>query len=461
MSALTARGVLLPWRARLVLVATVLLLTWLGLALLSTRATVDLVLILLPLLLLTFLIGALAGAVLGMVCALAFVLLVNWYVVPPLHTLAIASLESQVALLVFVLAAILAALMTDLIVNARAQAEIRLMQRTLIADVVEGTTAQVALERFAEAFDLDAVSLGRSSSDGGFAAELTVGTRQAQGAPTIDVSVMDSYRVIGYGPERMGVDRGFIESMASAVVRAYEGENLAQAQQDSARLVDLDRSRSALLASVGHDLRTPLAAIRLSTETLQQDSAQLSADDAQELLSTIAESGQRLDGLITNLLDLSRIESGAVISRPVDVDVDQAIVEAIAEVNDASVQFEQTELGARAFCDPALLDRVLVNLLANAVTHRRSASPIECSYGASGDRVVLVIADHGIGIPQELRSDAMKPFQQIGTRADGGSGTGLAIADAFCLAMNGELSLVDTPGGGLTATVRLPRSASS
>ncbi len=465
MSALTAGAGLLTWRVRLAFVTIVLLVAWASLAALGTRTSVDLVLVLLPLLLLTFLVGAVAGALLGVVTALAFVLLVNWYLVPPVHTLAIESTQSQVALLVFVLAAVLAALMTDRIVSARTQAELQLTQRTLIADVVEGSTAAQALERFAAAFALSAAALYRRSNDdagsgGSYVEVLAYGSPDAreQTGKSIDVLVMDDYRLCGFGPERMGIDRGFAESMASAVVRAFEGEHLALAQEDSARLLELDRSRSALLASVGHDLRTPLSTIRLSTETLQQDVDALSAQDVQELLSVIADSGQQLEGLITNLLDLSRIESGAVISSPVELDLDSAVAEAIAEVDDPALQFRPAETAVYAYCDPALLSRVLVNLMANAVMHRGNQTPIEVSTRMREQDALVLVADHGVGIPEQLWTRAIKPFQQVGTRADGGAGAGLAIADAFCTSMGGELVLSATESGGLTVTVRLPAS---
>lgn len=451
----------LSLRWRLALAVGAVLLAWAVLATLGRSDHVDLVLVLLPMLVLAFAIGAVCGAVAGVAASLALVLLVNWYVVPPVHTLSIAGTESQVALAVFVLAAVAASLLTERVIRARAQAAASLAERRLIAGVVEEPSAAEALQRFRSALGLDLSCLLRAdvAVDGEPLVCSPAGERARQGRPLIDVQVLDEYRLVGYGPERIAVDPAFVESLAVAVARAYESGLLQEEQARSDRLADLDRSRSALLASVGHDLRTPLSSIRLASEALlDDDDARLAPVDRHELLATIRASSRRLDELITNLLDLSRIESGAVISRPQDCAVDGLIDEAVAEVDSPLVSVECAE-GLTAHCDPALVDRVLVNLLSNAVRHQGGALPIEVRAAACPGGIAIDVVDHGVGIDPDQLTSARRPFAQVGTRADGGTGTGLSIAHEFCAAMGGSLDLRPTTGGGLTATVVLPEAS--
>lgn len=449
----------MPLRLRIPFVVTIVAATWLGLAFLGNQTAVDLVIVLLPLLLLTLIVGAFAGVIAGVISALAFVLMVNWYLVPPVHTLSIASTESRVALLVFVIASILASLLTDRVILARAQAAATLAERTLISNVVEDQSAATALNRLRLALALDSAVLTRIDSPPQSKPLIVdpASTSAPMSTPVVDVVVLDEYRLQGFGPERIATDRGFVESLASAVARAYESEMLQQEKATSARLLDLDKSRSALLASVGHDLRTPLSTIRISSEALTTSGSSLSSGDARELLQTINDASRHLDELITNLLDMSRIESGALISQAEEVDLELLVSRAMAEVGSEVVEL-QPGLGPLSVqCDPALLDRVLVNLLSNAITHQGGDRPVSVRYSQLPSEVTISVIDHGVGIEPGLIEAAMRPFSQVGTRADGGSGAGLSIADAFCHAMGGRLELARTQGGGLTATVVLPK----
>ena len=135
-------------------------------------------------------------------------------------------------------------------------------------------------------------------------------------AVVVDVALSDGYRMVGRGPAIFAPDPDFLTSLGSAAVLAFESERLVEESHRAEELAAIDRARTALLASVGHDLRTPLAGLRVSVETLRSADSPLTEADRDELLDTIAASVDRLDELITNLLDMSRLQAGAVLAHP-------------------------------------------------------------------------------------------------------------------------------------------------
>ena len=442
---------------RLAVTAGVLFACWGVVHLTSEQADVDLVVVLLPLVIVTMILSALVGRLLGIVAALLLGLLVNWYLLPPVHTLWINGVESFVALLAFVLAGTIASILMEAVGRARAREATTREEQAIITEVVENPSALQALDRLRRALALDGARLDRVLPDGGMETLLEIGS--PQGTVVVDAPILDGYRIVGRGPERLAADRTFVETLAAVVVRAYEGEQLGEQRRRLEELRVLDEARSALLAAVGHDLRTPLSAVRVAVETLALTWPSLAPADRDELLATIDQSSMRLEELITNLLDMSRIESGAVINHPERTSVEAVVLRAIVDLPESSVAFTMAEGLKSAYCDPALLERVIANLAANAVRHQGGEGSITIEATSPGDEVVISVVDHGVGIRPEDREAALEPFRRLRPHMDGGAGVGLAVARAFTSAMDGALVLAETPGGGLTVTVRLPCQA--
>ncbi|MGN6607238.1 MAG: sensor histidine kinase [Jatrophihabitans sp.] len=230
-----------------------------------------------------------------------------------------------------------------------------------------------------------------------------------------------------------------------------ERTSLAAAAQ-ARELAEADRVRSALLAAVGHDLRTPLAGIKAAVSGLRDQSVRLSDADRHELERTIEEGTDQLADLIANLLDMSRLEAGAVVLRLEPVPV-EAVAARAAMRADVPVSITVADdLFVRA--DAGLLERVVANLVGNAA---RVSPSVLVTADRVGDGVRLAVVDRGPGVPAADRDRMFRPFQQLDDRSShAGPGLGLAIARGFTEAMGGRLEPADTPGGGLTMTVTLP-----
>jgi two-component system sensor histidine kinase KdpD len=223
-------------------------------------------------------------------------------------------------------------------------------------------------------------------------------------------------------------------------------------------LAQANQLRTALLAAVSHDLRTPLASIKTAVTSLLQDDVALPPEATVELLAAINEQTDRLDALVGNLLDMSRLQTGALsmLARPVGLD--EVVPAALASLPDRGrgVEVDVPETLPRVQADPALLERAVANVVANALTWSPPGRPVEVAARDCGDRVELRVLDHGPGIPAADRDRLFQPFQRLGDAGGGGVGLGLAVAHGFVTAMGGEISPDDTPGRGLTMRLSLP-----
>jgi len=256
------------------------------------------------------------------------------------------------------------------------------------------------------------------------------------------------------GPERLGEDRGLLSSLALTAGRLWRTQQLAEQARRAEELAHIDELRSSLLAAVGHDLRNPLATITAAASTLRQTDIQLDPEDQAELLATIEEHAGRLNAIIGNLLDASRLQAGAlsVHARPT------ALLEVLAGVlrlGENRVELAIPEDLPLIHADAGLLERVLANLVANADRHLPAGAKVRVEAEQVGTRVAVRVVDHGPGVAPERFAEIFAPFQHFGDRATTGVGLGLAIARGFTEAMGGTLTPSPTPGGGLTMTVSL------
>jgi two-component system, OmpR family, sensor histidine kinase KdpD len=220
--------------------------------------------------------------------------------------------------------------------------------------------------------------------------------------------------------------------------------------------------RTALLAAVSHDLRTPLASAKAAVTSLRSSDVSWSESDRTELLATADESLDRLTHLVDNLLDMSRLQAGALSLFPRATGLDEVVSRALdnLELRGRTVRVDIPESLPAVEADPAILERVIVNLTENALRYAPPDSPPLLAASALGDHVELRVIDRGPGIPEEDRERMFVPFQRLGdTDNTTGVGLGLALARGLTEAMDGTLVAEDTPGGGLTMAVSLPAAA--
>lgn len=250
---------------------------------------------------------------------------------------------------------------------------------------------------------------------------------------------------------------------AIAAQRADEANALRVQAGRSDALAAANEMRTALLTAVSHDLRTPLASVKAAVSSLRQGDVAWSAADRAALLATIEDGADRLAGLIANLLDMSRIQTGAVepFLRPVALD---EVVPVVARDLDrgSEVLIELQDGLPLLRTDPGLLERVLANVVANALRHSPPNRPplITATELPEGSALQILVIDHGPGIPADARERAFEPFQQLGDqRPAGGVGLGLAVARGFVGLLGGHISAYATTGGGLTVQINMPTTA--
>jgi two-component system sensor histidine kinase KdpD len=253
-------------------------------------------------------------------------------------------------------------------------------------------------------------------------------------------------------PDGWALVEGFADLAGLGVARA----RLERERARRVALEDTDRMRVALTRSVTHDLRTPLAVIRSAA------AAARATDDPVvrgELLDDIESEGARLSHLVANMLDLSRIEAGALTVHRSPVLVDELVHEAVAAVPgaDGRVNVDVSPDLAPVALDDALVRQLLVNLVSNAVTH--AGGPAEVRASVADGALELRVVDHGPGIPEPERRRVFEPYRRLGGGRVQGSGLGLAICRGYAEAHGGTVAVETTPGGGATFVVRLPVTA--
>ncbi|WP_241744377.1 sensor histidine kinase [Cellulosimicrobium arenosum] len=223
----------------------------------------------------------------------------------------------------------------------------------------------------------------------------------------------------------------------------------------AAVLAETDAARTALLAAVSHDLRTPLAAIRTAVDGLRATDVELAPQDADALVETVATSTGRLEQLIDNLLDLSRLQAGAVVPSLRAVSLDEVVPVAIEPVA-GSVELALPDDLPFVHTDPGLLERVVANVVANAV--RWSPGRVQVAVAVSPARVELRVVDRGPGLDAAAKARMFEPFQRLSDTGGSGVGLGLAVAQGFARAVGATILPEDTPEGGLTMVVSVPRA---
>lgn len=243
--------------------------------------------------------------------------------------------------------------------------------------------------------------------------------------------------------------------MVSWVVDVAERRALAAAA--AAEIEAADRLRAAILTAVGHDLRSPLAAAKAVVSGLRAEDVTLAENDRRELLEAADGALDRLAGLVDNLLDMSRLQAGALPIHPRPTAVEDVLARALdyLGVEPRSVLLDVEEGLPEVVVDAGLLERALANIVANAQRFSPAGEPPVIRVDAADGVVRLQVIDHGPGIPAADRDQVFQPFQRLGDSGTG-LGLGLALARGLVEAMGGRVVPTETPGGGLTMVVSLP-----
>jgi two-component system sensor histidine kinase KdpD len=405
---------------------------------------------------------ALTAAVLG---ALAL----NYFFTPPLYSLDVAAYQSLITLVVMLLVALLVALVVDRAARrseqaVRARTEAALLAAYAHTVLTHPEPVHSLIEQIQRNFTLTSVSLLVRQGDGW---QLVAGAG-AHPASTVEeadtaVSITEDVTLALSGRTLTAADRRVVETAATQALLALRQQRLTSDAADAQRRADATELRTALLSAVGHDLRTPLTSIKASIGSLRDPELSLSDQDTEDLLATIEESTDRLTTLVGNLLDSSRLATGAVrpLLRPVGYyEVVARAMRTLDERRLVTVDVDERLPMVRA--DVGLLERVVANVIDNALRHARPDGPpgepfVAVRAGAHAGHVELRVVDHGPGLPKDTADQAFAPFQRFTDRTGTGIGLGLSVAKGFIEAMSGTIGAEDTPGGGLTIVLRLPQ----
>jgi two-component system sensor histidine kinase KdpD len=405
----------------------------------------------------------------GLVSATVGSLLLNFYFARPTHEWRTDG-HSIVAIVAFFSIATATATVVDRSARRTQQAaRLRAESETLTllaGSVLRGDdTLAALLERARETFGMETAALLVRDLDR--RTWNCVGSVSAQGGgrpvtepgdADVDVPIGDHTKLAMSGRMLPAEDRRVLTAFAAHAAAILDRQRLKDEAGRAHKLAEGNRIRTALLAAVSHDLRTPLAAIKASVSSLRSGDVAWSDEDEADLLESIEQGADRLDQLVGNLLDMSRLQTGTVEPLIREIDLDEVVPRALGGLADVSVvELDIPESLPFVAADPGLLERGVANIVENAVKYSSPGEHVLVRASALGRRVELRVVDRGPGVPESDKDRIFEPFQRYGDTPRGnGVGLGLAVARGFAEAMHGTLDAEDTPGGGLTMVLTLP-----
>jgi two-component system sensor histidine kinase KdpD len=390
------------------------------------------------------------GLVTAMTSAAAF----NFFFVPPVHTLTIADARDWISLAVFAATAVITGYLAEGFRRQRRESEERRRDAELLARMAQAVLGGVGTEASddevaraaARALGVERCGILRGGPGGGVAPRGPISL--VPSAAGFTVPLVAGGRALGLlevGPAAEGQEPrwatpGFATAVAGLVAVAVERGGLIAAAFEAEALRRSDGLKTALLHGVSHEFRTPLTAIRAAADALSVRGAH--APEEAALLGVMTDETARLDRLVANLLDLSRLEAGALVARmdwcaPAEI-VAGALDAAAPLVGAAEIITDVPSALPLVRADPVLCERILVNLLHNAVRH--GAPPVRVEVGVEGDRVAIAVTDAGAGLDPAVAGRAFDPFVSGGR--SGGTGVGLALARGLAEAQGASLEAV-------------------
>lgn len=446
----------------------------------------------LPLDVVLYLVVVVAVALVGgrwpaVLCAVLAFGCLNWFFTPPTGRLTVASTQDVLTLLVFVVVAVAVATVVDVsarraVAATRARAEAGALA-SLSRSVLSGQdSTQAVLARLVETFPgvrsarleerevpdgageggagtLAAASgtgVGAVDDDAWHAVAQAEATTPRPGVVRTVVPAGEGRRLVLHGATLPASDRRVLEAYAAQAGAVLERRELRARAARAAALEQGEAARTAVFSAVSHDLRTPLAAIRASVDGLRAGDVHLDDEDRRALVDTVEAGTTRLERLVDNLLDLSRLQAGGVRAVLEPSALDEVVPLAVEPYGDA-VTLDVPDSLPLVRTDAGLLERVLANLVSNAVRYQRAGTPVRVVGAADARTVQVRVVDTGPGLDDDAKVRALAPFERLGETSSGGLGLGLAVADGLARAVGATLTAEDTPGGGLTMVVTVPR----
>jgi two-component system sensor histidine kinase KdpD len=428
------------------------------------RGTFGLPSVLLIYLLAVVVVGTVGGALPAMSAALAGFTLANYYFTPPFYTFTIAETDNLLALAAFLLTTGVVSYLVDLSARRRAEllrarAEAEAMAR-MAGSLTDEELLPQLVDQLRSTFGVPCAAVFRRGENGTWELEAAAGDPIPREPGTADIAEpLGVERMLALtGGSLSGADHRLLDAVVAQAALALEARRLQGQAEQAAALARANDLRTGLLQAVSHDLRTPLASIKASITSLRQKDVQWSPDEEADFEETIEDETDRLTALVNNLLDMSRLQAGVLAPLCTETSLEEVVPGALAGLGPRArnVRLELPEDLPPVAADASLLERVVANLVDNALTWSPADEPPRVEAGAVPGEVLVRVVDRGPGIPRNQRDDVFQPFQRV---VDHGSGVGLglAIARGFTEAMGGELAIEDTPGGGTTMVVALPR----
>ena len=423
------------------------------------RDMVSLPSVLLLFLLLVVGISAVGGLLPALAAAISGFLLVNWYFTPPLYTFTIGEGENILALVVFLAVAGVVSGFVALAARRAAEAQRVRAETEALARLAGSSSISVVLDGLTRVLGLAGASV-LHRGDGGWRIDAASGDRAPESPDAASRTVeLDEEHVLALagGPLR-SEDERILDAFARELAASVELGELEAEVRAAGVLSAANELRAAILSAVSHDLRTPIAAIKASVTSLLQEDVEWTPEARREFLDTIHEETDRLNALVGNLLDMSRLQTEALEIMPSRVGLEEVLPAALHSLGlaDGAVEVDVPESLPRVLADPGLLERALANVIQNAVRYSPPEQRPRVTAGVVDGVVDVRVVDRGPGIPREQRERLFMPFQRLGDSSqEEGVGLGLAVAKGFVEAMGGEVEVEDTPGGGLTIVARL------
>ncbi|HWL91542.1 MAG TPA: ATP-binding protein [Actinomycetota bacterium] len=412
------------------------------------------------------------GLVSGLVASVCSFLTLNFFFTPPIHTFGVEKTDDLVALAVFVAVSATVGTMLSRVLEQRARAERREREARLLhhlgtrlrAGVPTEEVLQSLARSITELFGLARCEITSELADGRVVAERSEGRLGGGRQEVIPITVQgrELGRIVavpnGPHPELSTEERGVIQTLATQIALAIDGMRLGSEAEEARMEAETNRLRAALFSSVTHDLRTPLASITASVSSLLEDESPLEGAARRDLLETIDEEAGRLNRVIGNLMDLSRMRAGAVTPSKAPAAVDELIEGVIARsgslLKDHDIRLMIRENLPEISLDLGQLDQALTNVLENAARFTPAGRRITVAAARWRDGVQIRIADRGPGISRADRERVFEPF--VRGESSTGTGLGLAIARAIVEAHGGTIRVTDEPGGGAAVVIELP-----
>lgn len=414
----------------------------------------------------------------GVVASMLSFLGLNFFFTPPHYTFAVDKADDLVALVVFLSVGMVVSTLVARGLAQRARAERREYEtRTLYAISTRLLTGEDLDAAFAELARLTRRLFGLARCEvRTLTPDSALELRAADGedepaAERVEIPLIAGERDLGVlvlvpGSGGLGeAERRVATILAGQTASALERAILEREAREARVAAEANRVRRALLSAVSHDFRTPLSSIKAAVTALLAPGGPPPGAAARELLETAAEETDRLERLVTNLLDLTRIRSGALAPERVPLPVEAVLEDALAGLR-RQLEGRRVDLVIRpdlpaVSVDPVQVAQVFRNVIENATKFAPPGTPIRIAASRWHDAVEVRVSDRGPGIPASERSAVFEEFYRGGDGRTGGTGLGLAVAKAIARAHTGDIWIEETPGGGATVAVRLPATGAA